>query len=411
MLNQTVKNQVLKLSLQNKSKKEITDYIKKETGLKDSQARYWRKKICENSDNNIQIEKKDNQCVVKSNNQDIKTLDELLDFCNVDLSIWEVEKFTLKKNDVTIKQDGEQTVVPRFQIEGWLKRKSDVSSVDLLQQFVDNANIYSPKTFLINKNNKKDTNYLYEIGIFDLHLAKLAWGRSTGFEDYDIDIASNLFKNAINDLISKVKIDKVERILFPVGNDFFQFDNENSETTAGTFVDSDSRWQKMFLRGCELLTESVTNLSQICPIDVVIVPGNHDTLSTQYLGYYLQAWFRNNKNVVIDNEPTSRKYYRYGQNLIGFEHGKEVKAANLPLIMATERKKDWGETKYRELQIGHWHHESLKEITGVKVRIMPSLCSSDQWHSTKGFIGNIRSAEGLLFHKDNGLEAIYYFNL
>jgi len=183
------------------------------------------------------------------------------------------------------------------------------------------------------------------------------------------------------------------------------------QTTAGTTVDSDSRWQKMFLRGCELLTDAVTNLSQICPVDIVVISGNHDYLSTQYLGYYLQAWFRNNKNVKIDNAPTSRKYYRYGQNLIGFDHGKEVKGENLPLIMATERKSDWGETKYKEVQIGHFHRENLKELHGVKVRILPSLCSADSWHGKKGFVGNVRSAEGLLFNKNGGLEAIYYFNL
>jgi predicted phosphodiesterase len=330
-----------------------------------------------------------------------------LDNLYFDTNKWDIEKYTIKKTDVTSKETDRN--IPKYAIEVWFKRKNDIDLDLFLQSFEQKTKDLAIKKFDLPKKDK-NKNLLLEISIPDLHLAKLAWSKETG-QDYDIDIASKLYNKTIDNLLSKSPLDRIEKIIFPVGNDFFQFDNENSQTTAGTYVDSDSRWQKMFIRGCELLVENITKLSQIAPVHVLIVPGNHDQLSSQYLGYYIQARFRNNKNIVIDNEPKTRKYFTFGENLLGFTHGKEEKHNDLPLIMATECKESWGKTKYKSIHLGHLHKESVREINGVKVRIIPSLCATDSWHSKKGYCGNIRAAEAFVYDRVNGLESIYYYNL
>jgi hypothetical protein len=409
----SIKEKVLNFQKNGASKSEITKFIKAELNVKDSRARVIRREICgddNEEESGITIENNQKTCHIKSNNNDVQTLDELLVTCKVDITVWEVDKYTIKKNDVIVRSEGEQSIVPRFSIEVWLKRKSFVSGKELLDDFKEKAEKHAPKKFIITKPNSKKE-YLYVPSIYDLHLAKLVWGREVGYEDYDLNIASDVFRRAIEDSLAKSPTDKIEKMLFPIGNDFFQFDNEASETTAGTYVDSDSRWQKMFMRGCELMVESIEKLSQIAPTDVIVCAGNHDNLSSQYLGYYLQAWFRNHKYVTINNEPTPRKYYKFGQVLLGFCHGDAGKLNDLPLVMASECKKDWGDTKFREFMTGHKHQETVKEIKGVKVRTISSLTGTDFWHSKNMYVGNIRASESFLYHKENGLEAVYYFNL
>lgn len=167
--------------------------------------------------------------------------------------------------------------------------------------------------------------------------------------------------------------------------------------------------EKTFVEGWRLIRDSISILSAIAPVDVIVVPGNHDVESAFYLGEVLFAYYHNDKNVNIDNSPPVRKYYRYGVNLIGFTHGKDEKIAELPLIMASERSKDFSQTRYREWHLGDKHHKkeyyflSTNEIKGVTIRILRSLTSADQWHYQKGYIGSVKSAEAFVWDKNNGI--------
>jgi hypothetical protein len=123
------------------------------------------------------------------------------------------------------------------------------------------------------------------------------------------------------------------------------------------------------------------------------------------------AVFRNSDRVHVDFSPTTRKYHRYGVNLIGFAHGCDEKIPDLPLIMATERPRDWAETTTREFHVGHVHHSkrlSSRDIDskmGVRVRTLQSLTPPDAWHYRCGFIGSTRAAEAFLWSRERGFVA------
>jgi len=63
------------------------------------------------------------------------------------------------------------------------------------------------------------------------------------------------------------------------------------------------------------------------------------------------------------------------------------------MLMATERQDDWAKSTPagREYHIGHFHHKkSLKllpaeDVSGVLIRVIPSLTPLDAWHSSKGY--------------------------
>jgi predicted phosphodiesterase len=371
------------------------------------------------------IKSGDNAVAEVCGSPDIKTLDELLKVTGVNLEEWKVEKYVVNKwsiarkaevkslefskgtIDGTIEDDGSMSVTPLFQVKAWLVRKKEVSDRDfILNEFKKHLNEIGDKKEFPEAPKRKGL--LYEIAIPDIHIGKLVWGEEIGSTSFDSNQAVALFKKAVVALVESIDITKVEKILLPIGNDFYNVDNAAGTTTAGTKVDEDSRWKNSFGKGAKLITDVIEYLSKFAPVDVVIVQGNHDNERSFYLGEYLSAWFKNHKDVTIDNSAPQRKYYKWKKVLIGFTHGNEEKHSELPLIMATERSKDWSECTCRNWHLGHFHRERLEDIKGVMVHVLPSLTQTDGWHFSKGFIGTKRAAEGLLFD-DSNLIATHYF--
>lgn len=261
----------------------------------------------------------------------------------------------------------------------------------------------------------KKAKYAYEINIPDVHFGKLSWKEESG-EDYDLKIAEKRYEKAIENLLSLVDTEKLEEIIFPIGNDMINIDSRKNETFAGTRQDSDSRFFKIVSTVREILIRNINSLQLICPVKVIVVSGNHDPETMFMLGEILQAYYHNNKNVTIDNTPKQRKYYQYGLNGFQYTHGNEEKHTDLGLIFATEEKDLWASTEYRFCKLGHFHknkkidYMSIDEHQGFQVQILPSLSPNDAWHNSKGYMSK-RQAKGFLYHKENGQIAEYTHNV
>ncbi len=338
----------------------------------------------------------------------IKTLQDLVKECQIDLNEWQIDRWVCNKWEVGAKDKAKQLIVkPLFQIKVWLSRNKPVIDYTAFKSSViKDMQKHSPKYPKI-KYPKSEPNLL-EINLADLHLGKLAWDEETG-TNFDLPIAENDFDKTVDKLIIQSQPYNIDRVLFIVGNDFFNVDNSRNTTTNNTPQDEDTRWHKTFNRGRLLIVKQVDKLTAIAPVDLVIVPGNHDTERAFYLGEALACWYRNCKDVTVDNAPKPRKYYRYGSNLIGYTHGNEEKVLDLPVIMASEVPQLWAETKYREWHLGHIHQKkeikwiSTQEHKGTTIRYMRSLSGTDAWHNKKGYINNVRAGEGFIWNKDNGL--------
>jgi len=356
-----------------------------------------------------------------------RTLDDLLKACCVDTQVWEVEKYVVNKWEMgrkakivnmtytdgvangSISDSGEITKAPLWQIKAWLRRKVEASTINkMLEQFTEKASKYAPTAFLYEKPKKAKSDCCYVLNGHDLHIAKLAWGPSTGGADWDIKIARETDDAAVNDLMAKAPLDRIEEVIVIVGSDMLQIDNDKSTTTAGTYVDSDSRLMKAFEAAGDMLTSRIEKLASRFKVKAVVIPGNHDSTVSLFLGKYIEAWFRNHPNVTVDSTPKSRKYHAFGKNLIGFDHGSNTKLNELPLLMMRENQSTISAFKHLEFLTGDKHHEFVNDIKGIRVRIAPALCPPDKWHADKGYIGSVRQSQGLLYQIDNGLEAIYY---
>jgi hypothetical protein len=335
----------------------------------------------------------------------IHTLEELIAYCQIDLSSWEVERFICNKWEVGMRPlEGtiDPIVTPLFQVKAFLRKKQNIEDAKReIEELRTRALTVRPVQSRISKANASGN--LLEIGIPDHHFGQLAWGEETGGGNYDVKIAKDIFNQALYALIDRVKEHKFESVLFALGNDLLNADNIENQTTFGTPQTTDGRYQKTFATVRDLTIDGIERLRLIAPVKVVMVPGNHDRLSVWHLGDSLQCWFHNYKDVEIDNRPLYRKYFRFGSVMLMFTHGDKSDKAGLPLLMATEQPEMFGQTKFREIHTGHTHRAQMNETNGVRVRVLPSLCQPDDWHYDKGFVGNIRSAEAYVWNKDEGL--------
>lgn len=289
---------------------------------------------------------------------------------------------------------------------------SDVKG-DLLTEFL--ANKGTMPVYGMARDPLQESNHLLEISIPDLHIGKMSWDKETG-EDYDLEIATTRFKAAIDAFISRIDLGSIERILLPLGNDLLNVDNKMNTTTQGTPQSSDSRFGKIFRTVKSLMVETIDKLAAIAPVDVLVVPGNHDEATMFTLGELLDAWYRESSKVKVYNSPKLRKYYEYGKNMIMFTHGDKEKHAELGQIAAHEEATMWGRTKYREVHLGHLHksksisYTTGDEFPGFKIRILPSLCAADAWHYAQGYLST-KAAKAFIWHKDNGLVTEHTYNL
>lgn len=261
----------------------------------------------------------------------------------------------------------------------------------------------------------KPSSQMLEIATFDVHLGKLAWYGETG-ESYDYKIARQRFLGVIQDFKDRVKGRTFEKVLFPFGQDFFNIDNTQGKTTAGTEQDCDLRWKKLFMKGVEIAIEAIDMLAELGPVKVLYVPGNHDNTTSYGAICCLYFKYAGNENVTVDISPKARKYEEFGKCLIGFGHG-EKERKRIDKIMQEEAARAWGRTVYREWHLGHLHKESsggyqmTEEYPGLIVRRIGAITGTDNWHYESGFVGVVKKAEAFIWDKEEGLKDKMFSNI
>jgi len=343
----------------------------------------------------------------------IKTVDDALKYADIDLNVWEPYRSKVNFWDVTMAgKDGEPTTETNYQVSVWVERKKQDFIVNGMQLFIEEIKKHAPN-LILEKRSKKENPHLIEISIFDHHFGKLCWGKETG-TDWDLEIARDSYIYAFMDLIKQaqtLKGDNIEKILVPLGQDFFHINDQSNKTPmAGNQLDVDGRLAKIFKVGLDSVRHCISEAVKIAPVDIVYSPGNHDQSTTYFLCEALNGYFYKTNDVSIDISPEIRKAYLYGNTFIGFAHWLKANVTALPTIFSTHPV--YGElrarAKYREIQIGHLHKKDeisfmpLFTDGGIVVRRLPSLTGTDFWHYQHGFVGSARMAECYLFDIENG---------
>lgn len=332
---------------------------------------------------------------------ELKNPSSLLKAHGFDIKEWELVSARNNVWNVYSKQDGIQEL---YSSKIVVKPRTNISLEEIEEFYNELVNTYSSP---IVKKYENKNGLLFELPIVDLHLGKFSTSDIVK-DEYNTQIARDCFNKVIDTCISRLKGVNVEKIIFPIGNDFFHFDTVGTTTTGGTPQDTDMKYQTLFKSGVLLLIDGITKLSNElkAPIEVFCVQGNHDFMTSYHAVMSLWCYFHNNENITVDLSTSPRKYVEFGNCLIGYSHGEKEKK-RIEKIMQVEVAESWGRTKFREFHLGHLHSEQVSEDGGIIIRNLSSVTGTDAWHHNSGYVGAIRKCTCFLWDKDNGLDSTF----
>lgn len=325
----------------------------------------------------------------------------------------------LKKDFPDAKQTITQLIIPE-ESEQWEVKQKWVKgpegsqlmvkkdSTDYKKEFQDFLNNYEFKH--IPATDSVSNLKLGVVCLFDIHLGKIAHFKYTGNSD-NLKIQEETYLTEFSKLLDFLKTHKVYEIILPIGNDLLNVDNIDLGTTKRTPQSNTSDLHGMFELALHLMTESINALATLgCKVNVVLVPGNHASMSETYLALALSQIYKNDHRVDIDHSPNPRKYFQWGKVCLGLAHG------DLPLkkyaeLFPFEAKEFFSSSKYFEILVGDKHieevHKSGTYDEGVVVRRLAALTSTDMWHYQQGYTLSKRRSYVLIYDKENGLEIQY----
>lgn len=350
----------------------------------------------------------------RANGTRIKTVDDLLRHIEADLTRFEVERSEATKYEVATKDPntGDVLTTELHRVFVKLRPKAGPSAVEIVTAIVNGAMAsrarvrapacaHAPARARTHARARADV--MQCVVIADPHVGKYAWAHETGWEDYDIGIATTLLRESAAELLADGMARHIGRRTLVLLGDYFHYDTPHGQTTKGTPLDRDGRVEKMMANGARALFDIIEESATQIPTHVVLVPGNHDAILTIALRQLVAAQFRNDARVTVDTDGTTRKYLTHGKCLIGFTHGDKARK-RLGELMALEARTQWGESTYREIHTGHLHSiAEVQTISGVTVRTHPALCPPDGWHALEGFVGATRGMQAFYYHAAGGL--------
>lgn len=234
----------------------------------------------------------------------------------------------------------------------------------------------------------------------DYHVGMLAWHREGG-EDWDLAVAETLLVSAFADMIAKSP-DAQTAIVGQLG-DFLHTDSFKPLTPAsGHLLDADSRFPKMIEVAVRVLRRIVTMaLEKHEKVIVLMAEGNHDESSSAWLRVLFKALFDENPRVIVEDSPLPFYAYQHGEVMLAFHHGHKVKMDALPALFAQQFREMWGATKKSYGHSGHYHHEVIKEYSGIKWTQHPTLSARDAYAARGGYHAE-RATNVITYHKKYG---------
>jgi hypothetical protein len=304
------------------------------------------------------------------------------------------EGYKLKGTSTLYDGDG----VPKLQ---WVKTNADLEKLEEMQRVAlavmceeikPIARIKGPK------HTEADLATLYTLT--DCHVGMLSWDKETG-EDWDLSIAEKCLVETFIRMIDAAPASAVG-IVNQLG-DFLHFDSLQPMTpTNHHILDADSRYQKMVEIAVRILRRVIEHaLTKHEILIVQMKEGNHDPTGSVWLRVMLAQLYEKNPRIKIDMSPNPYTIYQHGKTLIGFHHGHLIKKPMLPLLFAAKFSKEWGETNYRYVHVGHLHHVEEKEHPGIKVIQHPTLAAPDAYAARGGWLSK-RQATSMTYHREYG---------
>lgn len=309
--------------------------------------------------------------------------------------------------------DAANAVIDRLEVTGtsryysledggvWVKTsKAEQDRIEALQSIKEELSGELTPIKTIKAPKKVAQNLATVIPIGDAHVGMYAWAKESG-DEWDLEKAESIICSAFQYLIDQGPA--TEKCIIANVGDFFHYNGMKAKTdTHGHILDAAGRPQEMRRVGMRILRFCIEYAAQKHKIvESINAPGNHDDSTMHIFNMALANIYENNERIMVHDAPTARHYSRHGKCLFGVVHGHQTKDQQLPLIMATERAKDWGETEHRIWFRGHHHHDSRVEYNGAIVEQIRTLAANDDYAAGGGYLSG-RDIKSILYDTDHG---------
>lgn len=323
---------------------------------------------------------------------EIKTQEDLVRECNIDLDKWTITKLI---HNAWGKQ-GNQS----YQVKAWLSSK--VNSIpDLIEKTLSEFKFQYTPTAVKHLNTKFTTPTCAVLSLQDIHIGKEI------VEKGGKDLIQSV-RDCIENLIMRsYHSNNLEKIIFVLGGDLLHVDSFALTTTSGTPVESSLSAYDAYKIAFDLMFWAVSYMRQFCKeLEVVYIPGNHDRLSSSHIAYSLSKVI-NSPDIKWNIDYAERKVIVYGNSMICLEHG-DFNISRSFQVFATEFAKEWGDTTWRTCYTGHTHKEkkveyiTTNEECGFTLRTLPSLSKADRYHTENKWVQNKRGGIIELHSIDSG---------
>ncbi len=358
-----------------------------------------------------------------------KSPDSILKLLGYDIDEWDLIDLRIGEWDTSMKSNAGKPMKSKNKtIKAKLRPKNNGTvgpkrAVKLFNRYVETsenftAHKFERLTFEDEKDFEKlDNDRLKELPGIELHLGKLGFKGDAG-QNYDKKIARERFNVIVQDIIDQQQIEKAGECLFCIGNDFFNSDTPEGTTTKGTPLVNDTRGDLMFDLGIEMTIKLINELAnRFNKVHIRLQRGNHDYTTAYALYKCMEQRYRNIDKIDFIDNYLLRQCFVWGECGIFFTHGEANEQRTIDSI-PSEFYREWGQTKYRELHMGHKHKEQSQkrniflnnDDAGLMTRRTGSPTGTDYWHYSMGFTGATQKYQSFLWDKHRGLKTIQYTN-
>jgi len=285
----------------------------------------------------------------------------------------------LKGNSTYINKDGKMS-------GQWIKTNvDDVRRQEMMREAIEAMKDEIPIFETTIRPDNIQDDIIPWINIGDAHIGLLSHFIEVG-ENFDLKIAENELCGAISILIDEMP--NCERMVINDLGDATHYENMSATTEAsGHLLDYDSRFPKMirvYSRIMRFIVEKA--LTKAVHVDVIINQGNHSRTNDIWMAELLRVKYEPSGRVhVLDNDSVFIAY-RMGKTLVMTHHSDKCKPKMLADVMITDFKKDYGETEFHYIDIGHVHHGSvMKEYPSIFIESFNHLAALDRYAHDNGW--------------------------
>lgn len=240
--------------------------------------------------------------------------------------------------------------------------------------------------------------------IVDLHYNLLSTKFTSG-NDYNCEIAENRLYGVVEDVLSRVRGKKFNKIYFPIGNDLFNANGINGETFKGTRQDNEKHIFEAYTNLFEIMVDVISKLAEVAPVEIIYIPSNHDKEITYYFVYNLFTYYRLDDRVSVDFTPIKNKYKRFGNTLMVFSH--DAKMNDMGNVVLDEGLEHINGAKYVEVFLAHLHKEIVNQEKNVTIRRLPTFSGKSTWSNDNNF-GSNRVSQTFIINENKNISDILY---